>query len=93
MISIIANKVYNSGLHVGDINLFCCGTDFRIHKYPKAIFSILGTKTKTEALYKSIEIILTLKIPNKKFHWNFDPKIAYDDLKLKKYQEELKNIK
>lgn len=80
--------VYVDGERYGWLSKFCCGVDLHIDKNPGALFSILNARIGTNKLEKQIRQISTLKIPNKRFHWNFSDKVDLID-----YQKKLSLIK
>ncbi len=85
-------RVYNNRKLVGTLHKFCCGIDFRPHKKPDALFSILRVKFGDPKLAKCIEALLSVEIPNKQFHLNFSYETASNDCKLSAFKIALKNF-
>jgi hypothetical protein len=85
-------RVYNNRKLVGTLRKFCCGIDFRPHGKPNALFSILRVKFGEQKLIKCVEALLTVEIPNKKFHWNFSYGTASNDCKFAAFKNCLKNL-
>lgn len=82
--------VFDNDKVVGNLHKFCCGIDFRINGYPKALFSILKiTDYADEKLIVCCAKLLSIKIPDRRFHWNFTFATAHDYDKLKDYEVEL----
>lgn len=85
-------RVYKGRKHVGTLRKFCCGIDFRPKHKPQALFSILKVKYGTRELEKCVESLLSIDIPDKSFHWNFNYEIAKDDCKLLEYAVRLSEV-
>lgn len=92
--------VYINGHYKGAIRKFCCGVDFWPNKRPNAIFSILSVKMATgegeidgKKLKECLIALCSIKIPNKKFHWDFRHRYLEDSAFLKDYEKRLNQIK
>lgn len=84
------NIVYKEDLPVGKVRKFCCGVDLMLNEYPKAYFSILQVRIHTKSkLLTAVKALLSIKIPDKRFHWNFSYNVAKDKAQLKDYEERL----
>ncbi len=85
------SNVYNGENIVGELSTFCCGTDLRIKDKPNALFSILKVRRDKDKLQKCVEALLSIKIPDIDFHWNFTYETANNEELLSQYEKELNN--
>lgn len=86
--------VYKATKEVGSLHKFCCGTDFKLKDYPNALFSIINVRHDCEdKLIEAINKIMTIKIPNLYFHWNFGTEVQNNENAFNKYKYDLENLK
>ena len=79
-------KVFVGKKQVGTVRKFCCGIDFKDNR-SSGLFSILKVRQYSDAkLKKAINQILSIKIPDSGFHWNFTVKTKKE---LAEYEKKL----
>ncbi len=88
------NQVYDNDDLVGTHRKWCCGVDFHPLGKPNALFSVLVKKRNPNSwdFKRSVKAILSINIPDKPFHWNFNPETAKDKTKLVEYKTKLENL-
>lgn len=91
MITIKNDIAFKDGKEIGTIRKFCCGIDFRPKGKPNALFSILKARND-EKLKICISALSEIKVPKKRFHWNFNHEIATNEARLADYKNRLENL-
>lgn len=87
-------QVYQNEDLVGTCGQFCCGIDFRPLGKPNALFSILKVRNYSDYnLKRCIKAILSIEIPDRPFHANFNLELAKDKTRLLEYQTKLNTYK